>query len=126
MLHELDGDRRWLRAATRAVAHLVRSRGDDLLVDHWLMIGSERLLRAYGDDLEAIIPRRDVVEHMLAIAKLLMTTQEEVAERRELAGAITQDGRPTPTATRPRGNVRGLEDVAPRRRSGSSPAGFRD
>jgi hypothetical protein len=105
MLYEVDHDKRWLEAGAKAVAYLVSSRRTTkkLPNDHWLMIATDRLLPRYGDLTSPPLPREEVLEHAVALGRVMMDEQAKVLEKRddpELSGAFGVDGRTTPAATR--------------------------
>lgn len=106
-LYEVDPDPRWLEAAARGTAQLVRSREGDtnLPNDHWLMIAIEPLLQHYGDLKEPPIPKEEIAQHALALGLEMVEEQEYAAKSGGPPGAFDHQGKCTPAATRLEGLI---------------------
>lgn len=105
MLYEADHDAKWLETAMKGVGRLVISRRDvpkaKLPADHWLLIAIDRLLPFFEQVKEPSITKDEMIDHAVTLAMLMVENQSRVAANRpEIAGCFTQDGRTTPTATR--------------------------
>jgi hypothetical protein len=106
MLYEVDYDPRWLDAAARAIAHLVKSRRggtEKLPNDHWLMIATDRFLPRYGELAAPPLPKQEMLEHAIALGQTMMDEQASVRESKvdpAIDGAFGTDARTTPAATR--------------------------
>lgn len=105
MLFEADHDPKWLETAMKGVGQLVVSRRtvakNKLPADHWLMIAIDRLVPFYEQAREPAITKDEMVDHAITLGQLMIDGQVKVAaERPEIDGCFTKDGRTTPTATR--------------------------
>jgi hypothetical protein len=101
MLAEQDGSKGWLEAASRALGYLATSReGQSTLpADHWALLATERLLQL--DDLDSLgVSRRQLVDHAVRICRSIMELRPGGYGASTAGGALTPDGRTTPTATR--------------------------
>ncbi len=103
MLYEVDHNRKWLDTAMRGVSYLVIARRDpeNLPADHWLMIAIDRLLPYYSLASEPKASKEEVIDHAVALGKMMMDGQAKVArEHPDIDGCFTGNGRTTPSATR--------------------------
>jgi hypothetical protein len=109
MLHRLDPDPRWLEAAFRGVHFVEQSRQKTLLYrlpnDHWLMMAIAALLPQCAVERNAPISRQRMVDHSMAIGRMMMAEQWRVSWVPGLNGAFTGEGAITPTSTRLEGLV---------------------
>ena len=111
MLYEHDSDLAWLRAATRALAHLSRKRRGKRRVpaDHWALLATERVLRHWhklGDTsttgVEPAAGRKHLIDHAVQIAKAMLRDRRRANHRpgAPAHGSFDSKARTTPTATR--------------------------
>jgi hypothetical protein len=115
MLYELDPSYRWLIAATKALAYLVKHR-DITTSDQWLLIASAKLLslKSYP---KKILSRRLVYQYTVRVCESILQEQILYADDKKTIGGYNTDGRTTPTATRLEGlfaaiNIIGHNDTA--------------
>jgi hypothetical protein len=87
----------------KGVGRLVISRrgSTKLPPDHWLMIAIDRLLPFYEKVKEPSITKDEMIDHAVALGKLMIDSQTKVlSQRPEIDGCFTKDGRTTPSSTR--------------------------
>ena len=95
MLYDVDGDQKWLDAALRSAAELVRGRqGEkDWPADHWMMLSSLPLLERYEKVTTPAITAEDLRTHIEVMGEKIMKDQRD-------GGFFAKQPRSTPTATR--------------------------
>ncbi|MBE9485401.1 MAG: hypothetical protein IMY74_11170, partial [Bacteroidetes bacterium] len=98
--------RRWLIAATEALAHLIKHR-DISTADQWSIIASAKLL-SMSNYPENILSRELIVQHTSRVCKSIFQEQILYADDDRYVGGFSSDGRTTPTATRVEGLLAAL------------------
>ncbi|MEA3231338.1 MAG: hypothetical protein U9Q05_06250, partial [Thermodesulfobacteriota bacterium] len=98
MLNELNPSRRWLVAATKALAYLIKHR-DITTTDQWLLIASAKLLSMKSYPTE-ILSRKLIIQHTVRVCESILQEQILYADDDKYIGGYCIDGRTTPTATR--------------------------
>jgi hypothetical protein len=104
MLYEMDGNRRWLDTAERALGYLADSRRDvvELPHDHWTLIATGRLL-AEAQRRGIPVNRQRLMGHANRLCRTFMAVQ--VQDDPRIAGAFDLRGQTTPCATRLEGLI---------------------
>ena len=102
MLYEVDGDPKWLEAATRAIAYLEESRRGVVKLpnDHWLLIGTQKLLGHWDAISDPPITRQKITKHVLAIGQMMMAEQRATSLIPSMTGSFVPNGGTAPCATR--------------------------
>jgi len=98
MLNELNPSRRWLVAATKALAYLLKHR-DITTTDQWLLIAGAKLLSMKSYPTE-ILSRKLIIQHTVRVCESILQEQILYADDHNYIGGYCIDGRTTPTATR--------------------------
>jgi hypothetical protein len=98
MLYELNPSQRWLMAATKAIAFLIRHRAITT-TDQWLLIAGSKLfsMKSYPEE---IISRKLIIKHAIRVCEMIIQEQILYAYDNKYIGGFSIDGRTTPTATR--------------------------
>lgn len=104
MLYEIDGNKKWLNGAARALRYLAKLRKGETFVeaDHWALLATEKLLGHYNE-LELDIPAELFIEHGVQICKSMIMQMPQFPSFSPYYGCMTPDGRTTPTSTRMEG-----------------------
>jgi hypothetical protein len=107
-LYECDPSPRWLRAASKGIDYLARSRIEQRRVpaDHWALLATARLL-VYPIDAPEEHHR-----HAAQICESMLREQQLDLRLPSLHGAFSSDGRTAPTASRLEGLLAAL-DILP-------------
>lgn len=98
MLNDIDPDRRWLDAATKALAHLIRHH-DSTTVDQWLLIAAAKLL-SIKEYPATLLPRKRIIQYTTRVCERILEEQILYAGNSKYVGGYSTDGRTTPTAIR--------------------------
>lgn len=109
MLYEEDHDQRWLQAAAKAMAFLIKSRKDakEVPPDHWAMIATREILANFDAIENPPITRNELLEHARQVCQSLMKNQQP-ASSGKVAGSFSPNGFTTETATRMEGLIAAL------------------
>jgi hypothetical protein len=101
MLHELDGDPEWLRAALEALSYLARLRRDrdEAPADSWALLATAKILSMATAGLSSD-QRGLLIAHAVQICEAILAAQIKDPESSALKGGFSSDGRVTPAATR--------------------------
>lgn len=117
LLHRIDPDPRWMEAALKGIRYLEESRRGlpnfCLPNDHWLMIAAAALLPQWEPAHEKIISRQRLIDHVLAIGRMMIGEQQRTSWIPGINGAFTPDGSVTPSATRVEGLVALIQILPP-------------
>jgi hypothetical protein len=116
LLHELDGDTRWLEGAVDALLALAREREGQAVPppDHWALVATAQLQRVSPAALQAALPKGFswqpangilgveplLTDHALAVAQGMVAEQRPGETPVCAQGGFGADGRTTPAATR--------------------------
>lgn len=101
MLNELNPSRRWLVAATKALAYLIKHR-DITTTDQWSLITGAKLLSLKSYPTE-ILSRKLIIQHTVRVCESILQEQILYADDHKYIGGYCINGRTTPTATRVEG-----------------------
>jgi len=101
MLYELDPQKKWLEAASKAIDYLDRiRRGREAIeADHWALIASEMLLRNI-DMKENPEEKENIINHAMMVCRSMIHAKADFSESSDYFGCLSPDGRITPTSTR--------------------------
>ena len=110
LLHEVDGNKRWLEAAARSIAFMSRQRDDrgNPPMDHWMLLATSRIWPVY-DKTSQPVSRQHLVRYSVDLCERLMVPSSRRLDDERLKGCITGNGLTCPTASRVEGLVAALD-----------------
>ena len=93
-LYNQDLDPQWLQAASRAVAHIVRTRETmpQPPPDMWLLRGARELVQLYDQIPEPAVHRAAIIVHMEAVARVMLAAQDQMKGRGVFDGSFAPGG----------------------------------
>jgi hypothetical protein len=102
MLHDLDPNPHWIKAAMRGLDYLAQTRIGvrNVPADHWALIATERLLPKLAGMTEPGMSRQSLLNHATQILKVMLAQQKTKGPSLDLIGSFLNDARTTPAATR--------------------------
>ena len=111
LLHEVDGNPKWLEGAAQAIAFMSRQRDENGRppLDHWMLLATARIWPHY-DKTTRPVTRDHLVDYSIDLCERLMVKSKQSDDPR-LEGCITRFGLTCPTATRVEGLVAGLDYI---------------
>jgi hypothetical protein len=117
-LYEVNHSRRWINAASRALAFLAESRAGQSQVppDHWALIATAKLL-PHCTNVHCPVSREALIGHAIQVCNELLDEQQVAPDDPDVDGSFSEDGRTAPTATSLEGLLAAMEFLPQREKT---------